>query len=161
MRTRKKWFIGIATTTAALLAGSLIAAGVWTLSGSGSGSGAATVAQNLTFNAVTPSGAEASMYPGGPAGPVQFTVTNNNPFAVTITGVTWGTPVSQNTSACASANVSLDPSAPTTVSISIPANSTTTTATVNGVLDLAHSAGNGCEGVGFNIPITSATASEQ
>lgn len=142
-------------TVALAAAGTGIAVAVWTVSGNGSGSGAATVAQGLTVTAFTPSGAGATLYPGGPAGSVDFQVANPNPFAVTITGLQWGTPVSQNTTTCASANISLDASAPTTVSISIPANATAGTVyVVPGVLDLAHSAPNGCEGVGFNIPVT-------
>jgi hypothetical protein len=138
-----------------------VAYAVWSVQGSGAGAGAATVAQNLTVTAVTPTGSNASLYPGGPAGPVQFQIVNPNPFAVTITGVTWGVPFSTSTASCASANISLDPSAPTTVSISVPANATSATGTVNGVLDLAHSAGNGCQGITFDIPVTSLTAIQQ
>jgi hypothetical protein len=132
-----------------------VAFAVWTVSGSGSGSAAATVANNLTVTAVTPSGPGASLYPGGPAGQVYLTVANPNPFAVTITGVTWGTPISTNPTSCASSNISVDASAPTTTSISIPANATAGTAyQINGVLDLAHTAPNGCQGVAFNVPVT-------
>jgi hypothetical protein len=149
----------ISLTVAAGSAG--VAFAVWTVSGSGAGSGAATVAQNLLVTAVTPSGPNATLYPGGPAGAVDFTVANPNPFAVTITGVSWGTPTSQNTTNCANSNISLDANAPTTVSISIAANAPAgTTYSINGVLDLAHSAGNGCQGVGFNIPMT-VTATQQ
>lgn len=144
-----------AATAAIAAAGTGIAVAVWTVSGSGTGSGAATVAQSLTVTAVTPTGTAATLYPGGPAGAVELQVANPNPFAVTITGLQWGTPISQNTTNCASSNISLDANAPTTVSISIPANATAGTVyTVNGVLDLAHSAPNGCQGVGFNIPVT-------
>lgn len=146
---------------AAVLATSAIVLAVWTVTGTGAGSGAATVAQSLTLTAVTPTGASASLYPGGPAGPVEFQVANPNPFAVTITGITWGTPTSGNPTACANTNISLDPNAPTTVSISVPANSTSSTVLVNGVLDLAHTAPNGCEGQSFNIPITAVTATQQ
>jgi hypothetical protein len=150
----KKLFIGIATSTAALAVGAGVAVAAWSASGSGSGSGAATVAQSLVVSPVTPAGAGASMYPGGPAGPVFFNIQNPNPYAVTITGVSWGSPTSTNTSSCASTNVSLDAGAPTTVSISIPAASTASDVQINGVLDLAHSAGNGCQAVAFDIPMT-------
>jgi hypothetical protein len=157
MRIRRVRRLAVVTTAAVAVAvaGTGIAMAVWTLSGSGSGSGAATVAQSLTVTASTPTGAGASLYPGGPAGPVDIEVANPNPFAVTITGLTWGTPVSQDTTTCASSNISLDANAPTTASISIPANSTAGTVyVIPGVLDLLHSAPNGCQGVGFNIPIT-------
>jgi len=138
-----------------------IALAAWTLSGSGSGSGAATVASSLTITQVTPTGAAANLYPGGPAGAVWFTVANPNPFAVTITGITWGTPTSNNPTTCPNSNISIDGAAPTTVSISVPANTTGSGASeVPAVLDLAHTAPNGCEGVSFNVPMT-VTATQQ
>lgn len=158
-RFRRVGIVVLALAVAGIATG--VALAVWTVSGSGSGGGAAAVAQNLTVTAVTPTGSSASLYPGGPAGQVEFTVANPNPFAVTITGLSWGTPVSGNTSACANTNISLDASAPTTASISIPANATAGTVyTVAGVLDLAHTAGNGCEGQSFSIPLT-VTATQQ
>ena len=151
----KKLYVGIAATAAAAAAGTGIGYAVWSVQGSGTGAGAATVANSLTITAVTPSGPGATMYPGGPAGPVYITVANPNPFAVTITGFTWGTPVSTLTTACPSSNISLDASAPTTASISIPANATAGTAyQINNVLDLAHAAPNGCQGVAFDVPLT-------
>ena len=150
----KKLFIGIATSTAALAVGAGVAFATWSASGSGSGSGAATVAQSLVVTPVTPAGAGASIYPGGPAGPVFFNIQNPNPYAVTITSLTWSTPLSTNVSSCPSSNVSLDPGAPTTVSISVPANSTASNVQINGVIDLAHAAFNGCQGVAFVAPVT-------
>ena len=94
------------------------------------------------------------MYPGGPAGPVFFNIQNPNPYAVTVTGISWGTPTSTNTTTCPSSNVSLDAGAPSTASISIPAVSTASDVQVSGVLDLAHSAPNGCQGVAFDIAAT-------
>ncbi len=150
----KKRFIGIAATVAALGAGGGVAFAAWSASGSGSGAGAATVAQSLVVTPVTPAGANATLYPGGPAGPVFFNIQNPNPYAVTITGLSWGTPTSTATSSCPSSNVSLDANAPTTVSISIPAASTASNVEVNGVLDLAHAAPNGCQGVAFDVSAT-------
>lgn len=161
MKFRKKLFIGIAAATAAVGAGSGIALAAWTVSGTGSGGAAATVANNLVITAVTPTGSAATLFPGGPASAVDMTIANPNPFAVTITGWSWGTPVSGNTSQCANTNISVDPNAPTTASISIPANATAGTVyVVPGVLDLAHSAGNGCQGLSFSVPVT-ATATQQ
>jgi hypothetical protein len=155
MNFRKKLLIGTAAAIGALGAGSGVAFAVWTLGGSGSGSGAATVASSLTITQVTPTGAAANIYPGGPPGAVWFTVANPNPFAVTITGITWGTPTSNNPTTCPNSNISIDGSAPTTVSISVPANTTGNGASeVPAVLDLAHTAPNGCEGVSFNVPMT-------
>ena len=157
----RKTLIGAAATVAVVGAGTGVAFAVWTTSGTGTGAGGATVAQSLVLTAVTPGGSGSSLYPGGPAGQVYFTVANPNPFAVTITGLQWGTPTSTNPTSCANTNISLDPSAPTTASISIPANAPAGTAyQINGVLDLAHTAPNGCQGVAFNIPLT-VTAGQQ
>lgn len=152
----KKRFV---SSTVAALAAIVVTAGiafaVWSATGSGNGGAAAGVAQGLTVTAFTPTGAAANIYPGGPAGTVYFEVANPNPYAVTITGISWGTPTSLNTTACPNANISLSPSAPTTVSISIPANSTGGSVFAEpGVLLLAHSAPDGCQGVGFNVAMT-------
>jgi hypothetical protein len=150
----KKLLIGVTAATAALGAGSGIAFAAWSASGSGSGAGAASVAQSLVVTPVTPSGAGASLYPGGPAGPVFVNIQNPNPYAVTITGLSWGTPTSTNTSSCPSANIGLDAGAPTTVSIAVPADSTVSDQQINGVLDLSHAAPNGCQGVAFDAAVT-------
>jgi hypothetical protein len=150
----KKMYVGIAATVTAVALGGGVAFATWSASGSGTGAGAATVAQSLVVAPVTPSGAAATLYPGGPAGPVFFNIQNPNPYAVTITGVAWGAPVSTSTATCANLNISLDLGAPTTVSISIPAASTASAVQINGVLDLTHTAPNGCQGVAFDIPMT-------
>jgi hypothetical protein len=158
---KMRLFKGFVIAVGAIVATAGAALAVWTVSGSGSGSGAATVANNLTVTALTPSGPAASLYPGGPAGSVYFQVANPNPFAVTITGLAWGTPTSNNPTTCPNSNISLDPAAPTSVSISIPANATASTAyQIPNVLDLSHGAPNGCEGVSFNVPVT-VTATQQ
>jgi hypothetical protein len=150
----RKLLIGVAATTAAVTIGSGIAFAAWSASGTGSGAGAATTAQSLIVTPVTPAGANASIYPGGPAGPVFFNIQNPNPYAVTITGLSWSSAESTNVSSCASSNISIDAGAPTTVSISVPADSTASDVEVNGVLDLAHSASNGCQGVAFTAVVT-------
>jgi hypothetical protein len=154
MRRKKLWLsVGTATVVAVLTAG--IASAVWSASGTGAGAAAAKVAQGLVVTAVTPTGSGASLYPGGPAGAVSLTIQNPNPYAVTVTNVQWGTPTSTATAICANSNISLDPNAPTSgFNISVPANSTTATTQVPGVLDLAHSAPDGCQGMIFDVPVT-------
>jgi hypothetical protein len=151
----------LAASAAAIGLGGGVALAVWSVTGSGSGGAAASVASSLTITEVTPTGASASLYPGGPAGVVEFQVANPNPFAVTITGLTWGSPISTNPTVCASSNISVDANAPTTASISIPANSPAGTVySIPGVLDLAHAAPQGCQGVAFSVPL-SVTATQQ
>ena len=154
MRIKKKLFMGIAATTSALALGAGVAYAVWSVSGTGSGTGAAAVAQSVTALASTPTGAGASLYPGGPAGQVDFYVNNPNPYAVTITGITWGTPTSGDPTSCPNTNISLDSHAPTTVSLNVAANGASGPFVIPGVLDLAHSAPDGCQGVDFNIGVT-------
>jgi hypothetical protein len=153
MQIKKRWFAaGVAV--ASLAAGGGIAYAVWSASGTGAGSAGAIVAQPLTVNAQSISGPGASLYPGGPAGRVYFSVTNPNPYAVTITTLAWGTPSSLTPTNCANSNISIDTGAPTSVSLAVPANATSAVFQINGVLDLAHSAPDGCQGVQFNVPVT-------
>ena len=156
----KKSIVAGTGTLAVLGAGMGTAFAVWNVQGSGSAGAAATVAQSLVVTAVTPSGSGASLYPGGPAAPVFLTIQNPNAFAVTVTGYTWGTPISLNTTACPTANLSIEAAAPTTASLSIAAGQTLTGTQVNGVLDMAHTAPNGCQGVSFSVPVT-LTAAQQ
>jgi len=137
------------------LIGGGVAFATWSVTGSGTGSALAYTAQTVTVNAVALSSSSASLYPGGPAGNVYFTVTNPNPYAIKITNIAWGTPVSGNPAACSSALISIDASAPTSgLSLTVPASGTSAAVQVNGVLDLSSSAGDTCQGNGFNVPIT-------
>lgn len=154
---RKQLLRGVAGGAVAIAISAGVATAVWSASGSGTGTGGAKVAQGLTVSGISQiNGSGAALYPGGPAGWVYITVTNPNPYAVTITGLSWGTPTSNNTTACPSSNISLDANAPTTTSIPIPANATAgaTYYSINNVLDLSHSAPDGCQGVLFNAPVT-------
>ena len=150
----KKLYAGLAATTFAIGIGGGMAFAVWSVSGSGSGGAAATVAQGVTVSAVTPTGAAATLYPGGPASSVYFTVNNPNPYAVTITSVTWGTPISLNTTACPSADISLSGTAPSSgLTIQVPANNSAAFS-IPGVLLLSHAAPDGCQGNAFSIGMT-------
>ena len=155
----------VVSTVAALAAicvtvGIVVAA--WSASGTGSGGAAATVAQSITLTAVTPSGSAASLYPGGSSG-VYFTASNPNPYTVVITNITWGTPVSLNTTACPSSNFTLDAAAPTTgLNIVIPPNPQTGAFAIpTAVVDLSHGAPDGCQGVGVNVPMTALSGHQQ
>ncbi len=152
--SRKKIWFAAGTVVAGTALGGGIAFATWSVNGSGEGGAAATVVQNLVVTAITPSGAGAALYPGGPAGWVYMTIHNPNPFAVTVTGISWGTPLSTDTTTCPNANISLDPGAPSAINVPIAANTTSAAVQVFNVLDLAHSAPDGCQGVGFDVPVT-------
>jgi len=159
---RQRILFSAAAGLAAIVATAGIAFAAWSAHGTGTAAGGAAVANNLVITAISPSGAAANLYPGGPAGWVYYTPTNPNPYAVVITGYQWGTPVSTNPTACPSSNITLDASAPTTDNFVVPANTPTGALAhqVFNVLDLSHSAPDGCQGVTFVVPLT-ITGSQQ
>ncbi len=151
----KKFVIAGAAVVAAVLIGGGVALATWSASGSGTGSALAYTAQPVTVNAVALTSSAASLFPGGPAGNVYFTVTNPNPYPIKITNIAWGTPVSANPAACSSSVISVDPSAPTGgLSLAIAASGTSGLTQVNAVLDLSSSALDTCQGNVFNVPVT-------
>jgi hypothetical protein len=140
MKIRKSFIAGGAAVSAAMLGGGLAFA-LWSASGTGTGSALAYTAQPVTINAVALSSSAASLFPGGPPGNVYFTVNNPNPYPVKITNIAWGTPTSANPAACPSSVISVDAGAPTSgFALTIPANGTSPSVTVNAVLDLSSSA---------------------
>ncbi|MGO9559106.1 MAG: hypothetical protein ACLPQS_16440 [Acidimicrobiales bacterium] len=151
---KRKSLIAIAATTGAVLLGSGVAFAAWSASGTGSGAGRALTAQSLVVTAVAPGPVGASLYPGGPAGWVYLTIQNPNPYGVNVTGLSWGTPTSGDTTDCPNTNISVDATAPTTANIPVPADSTSEPLQIFGVLDLAGAAPNGCQGVVFTVPVT-------
>lgn len=65
----------------------MVAFAAWTATGTGSGEVKALTAVNLLVEAETPSGC---LYPTGPTCPVQYKVTNNNPYKVELDTLTLG-----------------------------------------------------------------------
>jgi hypothetical protein len=154
--TKTKLIVTGMVLTAAIGGG--VAYAAWSVTGSGSGAAGAAVASTLTITQVTP--AVGTLYPGGPAASVDFTVNNPNPFPVNLTGISYGTPTSANTTACPNNNVSIDSNAPTAINITVAANSSSPTEVAPSVLDMAHTAPNGCQGMSFSVPLT-ATGTQQ
>jgi hypothetical protein len=157
---KTRLILGITAATAAVGIGGGIASAVWSVSGTGSATGAADVSQSLVVTAITPGSSGDSLYPGGPAGFVYFTVRNPNPFPIDLTGFTWGTPTSSNTATCPSSNFSIDANAPLTTDIPIAADTQSGAFQVFNVVDMAHSAPDGCQGVDVTVPLT-VTGAEQ
>ena len=157
----KKLLILVAAPVAAVGVGVGAASALWSASGTGAGAGAALTAKSLVVTAVTPGPSGAALYPGGPAGWVYLTIQNPNPYPVMVTNMAWGPAVSTSTSSCPNANISVDANAPTSgFSISVPANTTTGALQVFGVLDLAKTAPDGCQGVVFDVT-ASVTGTQQ
>lgn len=154
MRIRKSLVAGAAVVAAALIGGG-VAYATWSTTGSGTGSALADTAQPVTVSAVALSSSTASLYPGGPAGNVYFTISNPNPYPIKITGIAWGTPTSSDPTACASSLISVDSGAPTSgLNLQVAANTTSAAFEVNSVLDLSSSAADACQGNGFSVPVT-------
>lgn len=153
MNIRKRW-LAAGVAVGSLAAGGGVAYAAWTAGGAGSGAARGLTAQAVTVNPVTPGAGGASLYPGGPAGWVYFSITNPNPYGMTVTHLSWGTPVSSDTADCPSTNVSVDANAPTTVNLPISGNATSGAFQVFNVLDMAHTAPDGCQGVAFTVPVT-------
>lgn len=145
--TRKRK-VGVAGIVAALLLGGGVAAALWSATGVGTGSAKATSAQSLTVNAAT---GTADLYPGFTGGDVFFTVTNPNPYPVTFTAMTPGT-VTSSAVGCSASLVTV--ASATGLSISVPANSTSSAQSIADVVTLDSSAPDACQGATFSLALT-------
>lgn len=133
---------------------------MWSATGSGSAAAKSRSAVALTAAAVTP--ATGDLYPGG-VGAVSFTVNNTNPYNVTLSKLTAATVVSDDTTNCPSANIGITPSIATAIagsgytlpsSIVVSAGGTTATQTLAGLLTMAATAPDGCQGKTFTATLT-------
>ncbi|MFC7496632.1 MULTISPECIES: hypothetical protein [unclassified Nocardioides] len=147
MRLRSR--LTVVATGTALVATAGVAFAAWTVDGTGTGAATTGTAKDLT---VVASSIDADLYPGGPAGAVGFEVTNPNPFDVRLTSVSYGA-LGTGGSACAAANVTMAPGAPTAVSIVVPAGQTVADS-IPGVLRLAAAADDSCQGVPLTVGLS-------
>ncbi|HEU5001279.1 MAG TPA: hypothetical protein VFW71_00680 [Actinomycetota bacterium] len=125
-------------------------------SGSGSGTGTASVGtmQAVTVAAYTGETLTSQLYPGGPAADVVLKVTNPNNFTVTVTSVTAGVgPITADGShpACTTTGVTF--TAPGTVNLAVPANTTGAVFHLPGAAAMSTASSNGCQGATFSIPV--------
>ena len=149
----KKLFSRRMGITTALVLGALIvsvAFAAWTSTGTGSGRAKSLSAQNSTVTART---GAADLYPGFTDGDLYFRVNNPNPYDVTFTSATFGAVTSSDTTACPSANVTVDASA-SGLSLTVPAGSTGTDLQINDVVNMLADAPNGCQDKTFDIVVT-------
>jgi hypothetical protein len=149
-RTRKRRIVS-AATFALLVAGASVGIAAWSATTSGSGEAVAITAQAITLS---PLGTGSpTLYPGGPPATIYFQASNPNPYAVTFTTASYSNPSSGSTVSCANSNISVASTAPTTVSVSLPANAVNVPLSIPGVLQLSHSALDGCQGVAFFVSV--------
>ena len=148
-RKRLAFIVGGVVGAVALTGG--IALALWDATGSGFGAAKARTAVALTITAaVSPT---ADLYPGG-SGALQFTVTNTNPYSVTLTTYTTSTITSSDQTNCAASNVSATTSGTLGASIVVGANATSTVQSLAGLVLMGGSAPNLCQGVTFTITMT-------
>lgn len=145
-RFRRKVSVGSISLVLALSVG--IAAATWTADGAGSGQSKAATPTSVVVNAAT---GAADLYPGFTAGDVYFTLTNDNPYAITFTSMTPGAITSDNGS-CAGSNISV--ASASSLNLSVGANSTTGTLSIPDVVSMTSSAPDACKGVTFSIQLT-------
>jgi hypothetical protein len=136
----------------ALLAGGVVAYALFSATGTGSGRASATTAVSITITPQTC--ASADLYPGGPAGALCFTLTNSNPYNVAFTSASFGSPItSSDPTNCPASNVSV-PTTPATVAFNVAHGATSGTLSIQGVVSMASTAGDGCQGKSFTVPVT-------
>jgi hypothetical protein len=106
----------------------------------------------ITVNATT---GTADLYPGA-SGAAYFTLTNSNSFGATFNTLTAASVVSQNITACPSANISIVPTLPFALSpaLTIGVNTTSAMESIPNLVELSSSAPNGCQGVQFTVTLT-------
>src|SRR5437660_9891956 len=96
-----------------------IAFAAWTASGTGSGRASAISAQALTVNAST---GTADLYPGFTQGDLYFTVTNPNPYGVSLTNFTSGAVTPSDPPNWPAANVTVTASGSVTPALAVSGN---------------------------------------
>ncbi len=139
-----------ASVAVMVVAGGLTTFGAWTVGGSGDSYAKAVTAANLTMNVVA--AATGDLYPGG-TGNVRYSVTNPNPFPITITAVSGNGTVTSDNATCTTG--------PTGVSFT---NATGLTQVVGAGLTvvfnlstaaaMSNASVNACQGATFTIPVT-------
>jgi hypothetical protein len=142
--------IGVATVVTVLVSTGL-AYGFWTVTGNGQADDKAVTAQTLTITAAA--SPTADLFPGG-TGALQFTVTNPNPFGVSLTSLSTTTVTSSDPTNCPAANVTAAAGPTSITAIAVAAHATSPVQSVPGVVSMVTAAPNGCQGVTFTVTAT-------
>lgn len=131
--------------------------GSWSVTGTGNGYSKALTAQTLTVLDASAS-TTAQLYPGG-TGDLVVKVTNPNPFAVTITGVSNASgSITSNKGAACDAATGVTYTNSTGLSQGIAAGATVTFSVV-GKVAMSNTSDTTCQGGVFTIPISLAATS--
>jgi hypothetical protein len=148
----KKQIAAFITTFGAMLAGVAFAA--WTATGTGNGYAKAQTASNLTFDDISATVA-ATLYPGVSGANYQYQIHNPNNYPVTVTNVASNSAVTPDAGhpGCTQANSGVSYTAPGSVSISIPALSSSALQTVPSA-SMSNSSVDACQGAVFGLSFT-------
>ena len=148
-----------AAVTVMVLAIASLGYAAWTSAGNGSGVAKASTAQALTTVTAT---ASAGLYPGANAA-LALQVSNPNPYPVTVTDVTGNGTITADASHSTCGQDATHPTGVTytdqhNLSISVPANGTTSVSVSNSV-HMSNASDNSCQGATFTIPVSLTGAS--
>jgi hypothetical protein len=146
--SRSRRPLAIAATVVLVLGGGTLAYGAWSASGTGSSQAKSVTAVALTVSVAT---GTADLYPGG-SGAVYFTVTNTNPYGVSLTAANFGAVTSSDEVNCPAANITVNNK--TGLSLSVGANTTSGTLSIANAVTMAAGALDGCQGKTFTIATT-------
>ena len=143
-----------AAVTVMVLAIASLGYAAWTSAGNGSGIAKASTAQALTTVTAT---ASAGLYPGANAA-LSLQVSNPNPYPVTVTDVTGNGTITADASHSTCGQDATHPTGVTytdqhNLSISVPANGTTSVSVSNSV-HMSNASDNSCQGATFTIPVS-------
>jgi hypothetical protein len=149
--------LAIALVGALTLATGAVTFGSWVVgSDPGAGYSKAKSSTNLTLNDVSAS-TVADLYPGG-TGNVLVSITNPNPFAVTITSITGTGVITSNAGAPCTASTGVTFTNQTGLSLALAAGATTTF-TLSGKAAMSNASVTSCQGAIFTIPVIVAATS--
>jgi len=147
-------------TAAGVAVGAMLAASVafaaWTATGSGSGYAKATTAQALSTVDVSAT-TGATLYPGA-TGNVKLSISNPNPYAVTVSSVAGNGAITSDKGASCNASTGVTYTDQTGLSIGVPAGGSTTVTLTNAV-SMSNASDNSCQGAVFTIPVSLSGAS--
>jgi hypothetical protein len=142
---------GVVVTFVGVAMAGTIAFAAWTAGGTGNGYSKATTAQNLTTVDVSAS-TTAQLYPGG-TGDLKLSVTNPNPYAVTVTSVAGSGTITSDKGAACNAATGVTYTNQTGLTQAVGAGATATF-TLTGSVAMSNSSDNSCQGGVFTVPVT-------
>ena len=151
-----------------LIAGTTVAYANLVVRGIGFGTAKTTAAVSLTVTADTGHGAD--LYPGAP-GAIYFTIANPNPYPVTLTSASLGTPHNQDAGAACQASTNGTTNLTVTggaiaINVTVPAkagtgigNPAAVSASLPGAIQMTMQADPSCQSQVFLVPVTLSGAS--